>query len=277
MDTAADIESRIFFYEAEQCMEVDFTGFHLVNSVTVNRVYDAIENAIAKSGEDRWFFLVNYSNSRIEDAAWPAFARRGRILNLTHSQGSVRFDASEATRRQIEESANTDSFDANLFADRESALHRIAELPSKRSGQLNPSFAEHELEHRVSFDPEAAIMEVDFSHFTFHHGQDVDYFVDYIEDRIRTTDRKWFILVNYNDCQILPAAWVVYAARAKDLCATSSLGSVRYAAGSETRASMRKRVESNSVRTNIRNTRAEALERLHEMQAELAEQSCRVS
>ena len=39
-----------------------------------------------------------------------------------------------------------------------------------------------------------------------------------------------------NGCQILPGAWVRYATRGKRLNEASSLGSVRYATGSETEA-----------------------------------------
>ena len=49
---------------------------------------------------------------------------------------------------------------------------------------------------------------------------------------------------------------------------TWSLGSVRYAPGSETETDIRMRAESQGFRPNIRNSRAEALERIAEMKAE---------
>ncbi len=253
-------------------MEVDFSGCHLDCSETVNRIYDVIEYEISETGEDKWFFLINYSDCRIDQPAWLAHSRRGRALNMAHSQGSVRFEASEATRRQIERSANTESFDANLFADRESAKKRIATLPSQRKARKikhDPNYTQHDFTRRVRFDHDLVIMNTDFSHFTFHHARDVDDFYDFLEDRIKETDRKWFFLINYNKCQIMPAAWVRYALRGKSLNKAASLGSVRYAAGSETEADIRLRAETQDFRPNIRNTREEALERIEDIRAEL--------
>lgn len=267
-------DPRIIFHEAEQCMEVDFSGFHLDTSATVNSVYDRIEERIAQTGEPKWFFLINYSGCKIDQPAWLAHSRRGRALNMAHSQGTVRFEASEATRRQIERSANTESFDANLFADRASAMARIAELPSQRRTRIShdPNYTEHDFSRRLRFDHDTVVMDVDFSHFIFHHARDVDDFYDFIEDRIKETDRKWFFLINYNDCQIMPEAWVRYAYRGKRLNVAASLGSVRYAAGSETEADIRLRAESQGFRPNIRNTREEALERIEEIRTELLAQ-----
>ena len=112
-------------------------------------------------------------------------------------------------------------------------------------------------------------MEVDFSDFTFYHSRDVNDFYDFVEDRIKETDRKWFFLVNLERCQILPAAWVRYAHRGKLLNVAASLGSVRYAPGSENEEEIRMRAESQEFRPNIRNTREEALERIEEMRAAL--------
>lgn len=102
---------------------------------------------------------------------------------------------------------------------------------------------------RITFDPDIQIM----------HG----------EKRIQKTDLKWFFLVNLNGCQILPAAWVQYAMRGKRLNKAASLGSTRYAAGSETEEDIRMRAESADFRTNIRNSREEALALIEEIRAEL--------
>lgn len=265
--TAESLNRRIAFDEDRQTMEADFSGFHFDGPETVNRFYDQIEERIAQTGEEKWFFLVNLSGTRIEPEAWLAYSRRGKALNLAHSMGSVRFDASEETRRQIERDANTEAFDPNLFADRESALARIAELPSQRRKRIahDPNYSEGDFVRRIRFDPETRIMDVDFSHFTFHHSLDVNQFYDHIEERIAATDMKWFFLVNLNGCEILPAAWVQYALRGKRLNLAASLGSVRYAAGFETEADIRLRAESQGFRPNIRNTREEALGRIAEM------------
>ena len=269
--TVEEIDRRIRFHADLEAMEADFSNLHLQNTQQVNEFYDRLEERIRQTGEDQWFFLVNYSGSRIDPEAWFAFSRRGKTLNLAHSMGSVRFDASETTRRQIERDAETERFDPNLFADRDSALARIAELPSKRRARIShtPSFTADEIARRISFDPSGPIMEADFSHLTFAHSRDVDDVYDHIEARIIESDRKWFFLVNMEGCEIHPAAWVRYAYRGKRLNIAASLGSVRFAPGSETEEEIRQRAESQGFKPNIRNTRAEALERIAEMKAEL--------
>lgn len=268
------IDNRIVFHDPLQCLEIDFSEFHIKRSQTVNQVYDRIEERIAATGEQKWFFLINYSGFRIDPTAWMAYSRRGKALNLAHSQGTVRFDATEETRRQIERSANTENFDANLFADRDHAIARIQGLPTQRRKRIQhePNFTLDDIARRVSFDPETVIMDVDFSHVTFHHARDVDDFYDFIEDRIKESDRKWFFLIDYATCQILPEAWGRYAHRGKRLNQAASLGTVRYAPGSETEADIRLRAESQGFRPNIRNTKAEALDRIEELRRDILAQ-----
>lgn len=271
----AEFSLRITFLDDLMCMDVNFEGFTFDNSQIVNQFYDHIEARVSDTGEPLWFFLINYSKSRIEPDAWLAYSRRGKALNMAHSMGTVRFDASEETRRQIKRSANTENFDANLFADRDKALIRLQELPSKRRKRAvvhDPNYTLADVVRRITFDPDSVVMDVDFSHLTLHHARDVDDFYDYIEDRIKASDRRWFFLINYQGCQIMPAAWVRYAHRGKQLNKAASLGSVRYAPGSETEAEIRLRAESQDFRPNIRNTRAEALERIEEIRAELLAQ-----
>ncbi|WP_197918580.1 hypothetical protein [Thiosulfatihalobacter marinus] len=264
-----EFDRRIRFLDDLQIMDVDFQDFRFDSSELVNRFYDRIEARIRDTGEDKWFFLINYSASRIEPEAWLAFSRRGKALNLAHSMGSVRYDAGEETRRQIERDAQTERFDPNLFSDRDSAIARIGQMTRTRRARVShdPNYATADFVRRVSFDPDGPIMDVDFAHFTFYHSRDVDDFYDYIEDRIKDSDRKWFFVINYEDCKILPAAWVRYAYRGKRLNKAASLGTVRYAPGSETEAEIRLRAESQDFDPNIRNTRAEALERIAAMKA----------
>ncbi|KUF12754.1 hypothetical protein [Pseudoponticoccus marisrubri] len=269
----SEFEPRIRFDRDRQIMEADFSGFHFDSSATVNRFYDHIEERIAATGEELWFFLVNLNDMRIDPAAWVAYATRGKALNLAHSMGSVRFDASPETAAQIERAARTEAFDPNLFTNRADALARLAEMPSTRRTRVqhDPCYATGDFVRRIAFDFERGIMEVDFSHFTFNHSRDVNDFYDHIEERIADTGRdRWFFLIDYDGCRILPAAWVQYAHRGKLLNLAHSLGSVRYAPGSETEAEIRLRAESQDFRPNIRNTRAEALARIEEMRLEHA-------
>ncbi|WP_420327986.1 hypothetical protein [Mameliella sp.] len=273
-----DIDARIRFDDVRQIMEVDFSGFVFDSSTTVNRFYDRIETRIADTGEELWFFLINLNGTRIDNSAWVAYARRGRALNMAHSMGSVRFDASPETAAQIERAARTEAFDPNLFTNRADALVRLGQMPSRRRAhvQHDPNYTPQDFFHRIAFDDRAEIMEVDFSWFTFNHSRDVNDFYDHIESRIADSGRdRWFFLINYEGTQILPAAWVQYAHRGKTLNLEHSLGTVRYAPGSETEADIRLRAESQDFRPNIRNTRAEALARIEEMRADHGYRSAR--
>lgn len=266
-----DMDRRIVFHPADRIMEVDFSGFHFDGSKVVNAFYDRLEERIQETGRDAWFFLVNLSGTRIDPLAWVAYSRRGKALNLACSMGSVRFDAAPETVEQIRRAADTENFDPNLFADRESALVRLRSLPvtDRKKPVSKPTHTRQEIAARIRFDEARVIMEVDFSDFDFHHSRDVDDVYDYLEEAIRQSDRRWFFLVNLNGCQIMPAAWVRYALRGKRLNIAASLGSVRFAAGSETETVIRQRAESQGFRPNIRNTREEALELIEEMRAEI--------
>ncbi|MAM63638.1 MAG: hypothetical protein CMH11_19315 [Maritimibacter sp.] len=264
---------RVSFDDAAQVAEIDLSGLSLDTSGEINALYDAIEAAIAETGEELWFFVINYSQFRIDSAAWYTHHKRGKALNLGHSQGSVRYDMSDETRRQIERTAKTEAFDPNLFADRDSALARVAEFPSKRRKKVvhDVDYTDDDFAQRISFEPEAEIMNVDFHDFTFHHSADVNAFYDHIERRVEETGLRWFFLINYENCRIFEEAWVAYARRGKALNQRWSMGSVRYAPGSEAEETIRMRAESQQFRPNIRNTREDALARIAEMKSEMAE------
>ena len=267
---APQLNARITFHDDIQVMDVDFSDYTFATSKDVNAFYDRLEERIEATGERWWYFLVNYHNTRIEPDAWFAFSRRGKELNLAQSQGSVRLDPSEETRAEIARRSATEAFDANLFAERDDALARLSAMPSKRVHKVEhtPTLDDAEHARRITFDAELGVMNVDFSHVTFAHSLDVDRFYDHIEARIAETGRKWYFLVNYEECRIYPEAWVQYAQRGKRLNLEFGLGSVRYAPGSETEAEIRLRAESQDFRPNIRNSRAEALERIEEMKRE---------
>jgi len=266
------LDARITFDDDNEVMNVDFSNFRFETSKDVNEFYDRLEDRIAQTGEQWWFFLVNYHNTRIDPGAWFAFSQRGKTLNLAHSQGSVRFDPSDATKAEIARQSKTEAFDANLFADRDKALERLKSLPSKRRAKTVhiPTLDRNEFVKRISFDDSILVMNVDFSNVTFSHSLDVNNFYDFIEEQIGETGRKWYFLVNYTDCRINPEAWVSYAQRGKRLNIEFGLGSVRFAPGSETEQEIRLRAESQDFRPNIRNSRAEALERIEEMKRENA-------
>ncbi len=265
------IDKRITFHNDLHAMEADFSNFQFNDTLSVNLFYDQIERRIRATGEEKWFFLVNLNGTLIEPAAWFVYSRRGRALNLAHSAGSVRFDASDATRKQIKRAAQTDAFDPNLFATREEAIDRIRKLPApKRKPKAEAAtITREEVARRITFDDSATIMEADLSDLTLENSADADTVFDYLEEKIIASDRRWFFLVNLNHCKIMPGAWVRYAHRGKHLNKAGSLGSARFAAGSETEEEIRMRAESQHFRPNIRNTREEALDLIEEMREEL--------
>ncbi|MEL7202560.1 MAG: hypothetical protein AAGL19_00230 [Pseudomonadota bacterium] len=262
-----EIDQRVTFHAADEILEVDLSDYTLENSADVNLLYDRLEALISDTGESDWFFLINYRGTRIEPGAWFAHSRRGKDLNLAHSMASVRFDASEETRRQIERSAGTDNFDPNLFATREDAYAKLKSLPSKRVHKVEhvPNYTADQHRARISFHDVEETMEIDLTGVVLEHSRDVHDLYDVLEEVIRDTDRKWYFLINYEGTKIFSCAWVEYAARGKTLNEMGSLGSVRFAPGSETETDIRLRAESGGFRPNIRNTRDEALARIAEL------------
>ena len=269
---AETLARHITVHEALQVIEITFTGLTFTRSAEANAFYDAVEETIAQTGEPLWFFLVNSTDYRVHDEAWFAYSRRGRDMYEAHSMGTVHFDSSEVTRAQIERTRGTEAFDPTLFDNRAEALDYLRGLPSRRRERIvhEPSFERTSFMTRITFDHDARIMNVDFSGVSFEHSRDVNDIYNWLEERLRAEGGKWYFLINYDGTRIQSPAWVQFAARGKVLNEAFSLGSVRYAPGSETETDIRLRAESQGFRPNIRNTRAEALERIAEMKAEAA-------
>ncbi len=68
---------------------------------------------------------------------------------------------------------------------------------------------------RITFHDAIETMEVDFSHLTMADTAQVDAFFDEVENRLAATGRRWYFLVVYTDCAILPQAWERFAERGK--------------------------------------------------------------
>lgn len=269
---AVRLGDRVRFLDDHQVAEIDMSGMTFENSTQVHAFYDMVEQKITETGEELWFFLINYSGFRIEEPAWYAHHKRGKTLNLGHSMGTIRFDASEETRRQIERTAETEAFDPNLCADRDSAIARIGELPSRRAAKrtLAVNLTEADIAPRVTFDEGLEAMEVDLSGLRIKHSGDVHLLFDHIERRIAKTGLKWFFLIDMKGARIYDEAWVAYASRGKTLNQRWSMGTVRYNTGTDTEETIRMRAESQAFRPNVRANREAALGRLAEMKAEMA-------
>ncbi len=121
---------RLNFLESEQVMEVDFSDLTFDTSAMVDEFYDMVEHEIAVRDNRKWYFLVNYRNTRIFELAWIRFAQRGKRVNLASSLGSVRYAVREEVGQTIESSAKRDNFDPNLFDSREDAVAEIERMKS---------------------------------------------------------------------------------------------------------------------------------------------------
>jgi len=118
---------------------------------------------------------------------------------------------------------------------------------------------------RVTFHDVIATMEVDFSGLTFATEAEVDAFYDDVGRRLTETGRRWFFLVIYTDCVVVSDVWRRFAERGKETNISHSLGSVRVDASAQTREAIRESAGKESFRSNIFNTRDQALLALGEM------------
>ncbi|WP_375280649.1 hypothetical protein [Pseudooctadecabacter sp.] len=266
------LDDRITVHEGAQIVEIDFEGLKFRSSADVNAFYDHVEARLQETGEPQWFFMVNTRDYRVDESAWFAFTRRGRDLNEGHTMKTVRYDADPDTVAQIARVKGTDRENPNLFGSRDAAWGYLSALPSKRRERRahTPSFTKDAFVRRLQFDHEAKILEIDLSGMNILHARDVNDLHNWAEEAIRATRHKWWVVFNYEGTRIQSPAWVQFSLRSEEFNKTYSMGSVRYAMGSETEADKRLRYEAKSTRPNIRNTRGEALERLAEMQAEYA-------
>lgn len=266
------VDPRITIHEGPQIVEIVFTGLYFHTTADVNAFYDRVEARIQETGEAQWFFLVNTQDYRVDGDAWFAFTRRGLDLNEAHGMKTVRYDADPSTVAQIARAKGTERENPNLFGSREEALSFLKSLPSKRRERLahTPNFHKSEFLRRMKFDHDAAILEIDLSGMSFEHSRDVNDIHNWAEEAIRATRHKWWIVFNYEGTRIQSPAWVQFSLRSEAFNEVYSMGSVRYALGSETEADKRMRYEAKSTRPNIRNTRDEALVRLEELRANYA-------
>jgi len=118
---------------------------------------------------------------------------------------------------------------------------------------------------RITFHDAIETMEVDFSRMTFADEVQVDAFYDEVDRRLGETGRRWFFLVIYTDCEIAPDAWDRFAERGKGTNVDHGRGSVRVDAKAQTRAAIRQSAGRESFRSNIYDTRDQALLALGEM------------
>ncbi|MDZ4251864.1 MAG: ABC transporter ATP-binding protein [Sulfuritalea sp.] len=118
---------------------------------------------------------------------------------------------------------------------------------------------------RIIFHDAIATMEVDFSGMTLADMATVDAFYDEVERRLAASGRRWYFLVVYTDCVIAPEAWPRFAERGKRANVGHGMGSVRVGATAQMREAIRESAKRESFRSNIHDTRDQALLALGEM------------
>ncbi len=122
---------------------------------------------------------------------------------------------------------------------------------------------------RITFHPDLQVMEVDFSDLTFDMSKPVNVFYDEIARQLEATGQKWFFLVNYRDCNIMPEAWIAFAHRGKAVNLAYSLGSARFAASSATTENILERSKKENFDPNLFPSRRVALAHLRDLKAEI--------
>lgn len=260
-----DYEKRIQFFPELEVMEADFSDFTFASRADVHAFYDELDARIAATGR-QWFFLVNYRNCNIYPESWIAFANRGKKLNLAWSLGSVRYAARPETGAEIEKRAKAEAFDPNLFASRDAALAEIARLRAARPQPMAAAtLSRDECEARLGFLVDERIFDVDFSDFTFTDAATVHAFYDVIDFALWKTASRWYFLVNYSGCKIMPGAWASFASRGKKANQKHSLGTVRYDAAPETAEEIRRKADTEEFDPNLCADREAALRRIEVM------------
>ncbi|MEZ5651082.1 MAG: hypothetical protein R3E87_11095 [Burkholderiaceae bacterium] len=281
------LTNRIVFDETRETMRVDFSNLVFETSAQVEAAYDQLTEAIRGTGH-KWFFMVDYLNSRVDMPARLSWEHRGRKLNEAWSLGSVRYHISPDTRESLERRAANNPYYANLVDSCEQAEALVATLRERRRTESEQTRDRLERDSRreawertaaagplpdelfasrVGFDADAQTMEADFSDFDFVNDRVVNAFYDYLDARMAETGRQWYFLVNLRHCVVRSEAWFQYARRGKALNLKYSLGSVRYSATAETAAEIEKRANTEAFDPNLFSSREAAVARIAEMRA----------
>jgi branched-chain amino acid transport system ATP-binding protein len=135
---AIDFAERIKFIETLQIMEVDLSHVTFSHPELVHQFYDEVDRQVQRTG-GRWYFLVNYEDCVVAPEAWNDFAARGKQANISYSDGTVRFGATEATRQTIRKRAEAERFRSNLYKTRDEALIAISVMRRRHQSQERSS------------------------------------------------------------------------------------------------------------------------------------------
>lgn len=129
--TDADFAPRFRFDPIHQVLDIDLEGIRFENSADVAAFFDYAEALLAQDG-DKWYFLLNYHDVYIDPGAWLAFGVRSQRLILARALGAVRYNTSPEAAAEIRARRNTERFDPDICASRETALARVREMQRSR-------------------------------------------------------------------------------------------------------------------------------------------------
>jgi len=112
---------------------------------------------------------------------------------------------------------------------------------------------------RIKFNSALEVMEIDLSQVLFANNEIVQQFYDEVDRQMAVAGGRWYFLINYENCIVAPEAWDEFATRGKIANVKYSNGTARFGASAETRTTIRKRAEAERFRSNLYETRDEAL------------------
>ena len=112
-------------------------------------------------------------------------------------------------------------------------------------------------------------MEIDLSELLFSDSSEVNYIYDELDRQAEKSQRKWFFLINYKNCTILPDAWIAFSHRGKKLNIAHSLGTARYAIPDRTGNEILEKSKTDNFDPNLFESRDDALAELAKMKEDL--------
>ena len=118
---------------------------------------------------------------------------------------------------------------------------------------------------RIHILDEYETMEVDFSDFVFSNSKIVNDFYNVLEQLIESSNRHWYLLVNYRNCSIWPEAWVAFAHRGKKANTNYSLATVHYIDGETASSGNEKPAAAGTNAANMFESRQQALAHIDAM------------
>lgn len=119
-------------------------------------------------------------------------------------------------------------------------------------------FVQNKYYDRVRTIEDQETVEIDFTDIHFTDSETVNAVYDAIESIVAPTNKKWYFVVNHQDCRVWPEAWVAFAHRGKKINFMYSLGTVQFATGRVVPENQRFRRNSAGVEVKEAATREDA-------------------